>query len=196
MVLSLLTATAFSYQSDAMTKAGLLHGVSWIAQFLGHGLAEKRAPALLDNLLGGTLRFLLICNQHHILTYNFSCGTRALLRSPRTSLRDGIQAGASQANQQRDWERDHQDQENRWREEESSREEERALKKQYLLGTYIRHRRTLVLSCSLHFCFDSYLCAAFGLDCMLTNFIHSDSLYSEFTSLYPSLVPFWPGISV
>ena len=53
MVLSVLTATAFSYQSDPMTKAGLLHGVSWIAQFLGHGLAEKRAPALLDNLLGG-----------------------------------------------------------------------------------------------------------------------------------------------
>jgi len=25
---------------------------SWIAQFLGHGLAEGRAPALLDNILG------------------------------------------------------------------------------------------------------------------------------------------------
>jgi 2-hydroxy fatty acid dioxygenase len=24
--------------------------LSWIAQFLGHGLAEKRAPALMDNL--------------------------------------------------------------------------------------------------------------------------------------------------
>jgi uncharacterized membrane protein YGL010W len=52
LVLSLLTATAFSYRSDAVTYAGILHVVSWIAQFLGHGLAEGRAPALLDNLLG------------------------------------------------------------------------------------------------------------------------------------------------
>jgi 2-hydroxy fatty acid dioxygenase len=28
--------------------------VSWVAQFLGHGLAEKRAPALVDNVIGGT----------------------------------------------------------------------------------------------------------------------------------------------
>jgi len=55
MTLSLLTATAFSYQKDAMTRAGILHVVSWIAQFLGHGLAEKRAPALLDNLLGAVV---------------------------------------------------------------------------------------------------------------------------------------------
>jgi uncharacterized membrane protein YGL010W len=55
LALSLLTATAFSYQRDAMTSAGILHIVSWIAQFLGHGLAEKRAPALLDNLLGAVV---------------------------------------------------------------------------------------------------------------------------------------------
>jgi len=30
--------------------AGALNVSAWIAQFLGHGLAEKRAPALLDNL--------------------------------------------------------------------------------------------------------------------------------------------------
>ncbi|EGO01633.1 hypothetical protein SERLA73DRAFT_177050 [Serpula lacrymans var. lacrymans S7.3] len=52
MVLSLLTATALSYQPDGITKAGVVHVVSWIAQFLGHGLAEGRAPALLDNILG------------------------------------------------------------------------------------------------------------------------------------------------
>lgn len=45
-----------------MTNAGLLHGVSWIAQFLGHGLAEKRAPALLDNLVGGRLVLLSSCS--------------------------------------------------------------------------------------------------------------------------------------
>lgn len=80
MTLSLLTATAFSYNSDALTQASTLHGISWIAQFLGHGLAEKRAPALLDNLLGGkplavnlfVLRLFLV----------FSCRSSPLLCSP------------------------------------------------------------------------------------------------------------------
>ncbi|PSR73441.1 hypothetical protein PHLCEN_2v10733 [Hermanssonia centrifuga] len=53
--LTLLTATAFSSRPDALSVAGALHGVSWIAQFLGHGLAERRAPALLDNLLGAVV---------------------------------------------------------------------------------------------------------------------------------------------
>lgn len=48
-----------------MTKAGILHVLSWIAQFLGHGLAEKRAPALLDNLVGGLFFFHCI----HILIH-------------------------------------------------------------------------------------------------------------------------------
>ncbi|KAK2466449.1 hypothetical protein APHAL10511_002091 [Amanita phalloides] len=51
----LLTATAFSKNPDHIMQAAILHGVSWIAQFLGHGLAEKRAPALLDNLLGAVV---------------------------------------------------------------------------------------------------------------------------------------------
>ncbi|OCH95983.1 DUF962-domain-containing protein [Obba rivulosa] len=55
MVLSLLTATAFSQRSDAFTKAWLLHGLSWVAQFVGHGFAEGRAPALLDNLIGAVV---------------------------------------------------------------------------------------------------------------------------------------------
>ncbi|QRV72736.1 endoplasmic reticulum membrane protein [Ceratobasidium sp. AG-Ba] len=32
--------------------AGALHAFSWIMQFIGHGAAEGRAPALLDNLVG------------------------------------------------------------------------------------------------------------------------------------------------
>ncbi|TFK27004.1 DUF962-domain-containing protein [Coprinopsis marcescibilis] len=52
MVLSVLTATAFSYRDDHVLLSGLLHAVSWIAQFYGHGIHEKRAPALLDNLIG------------------------------------------------------------------------------------------------------------------------------------------------
>ncbi|KAJ3539312.1 hypothetical protein NMY22_g4794 [Coprinellus aureogranulatus] len=52
LTLSLLTATAFSYRADHNLIAGALHALSWIAQFYGHGVHEKRAPALLDNLIG------------------------------------------------------------------------------------------------------------------------------------------------
>ncbi|TFK43241.1 hypothetical protein BDQ12DRAFT_674636 [Crucibulum laeve] len=55
LVLSLLTATAFSHTSAHVQQAALLHAASWVAQFLGHGLAEKRAPALLDNLVGAVV---------------------------------------------------------------------------------------------------------------------------------------------
>ncbi|KAJ7781548.1 hypothetical protein B0H16DRAFT_1710746 [Mycena metata] len=55
MVLSLLTATAYARTPAHITQAIILHVVCWIAQFLGHGLAEKRAPALLDNLLGAVV---------------------------------------------------------------------------------------------------------------------------------------------
>jgi len=53
MVATVLTATAFSYKPGYTTQAALLHVFSWIAQFIGHGVAEGRAPALLDNLIGG-----------------------------------------------------------------------------------------------------------------------------------------------
>ncbi|KAG6907835.1 hypothetical protein DXG01_007217 [Tephrocybe rancida] len=55
MILSLLTATAYSSGPGHISRAAMIHGVSWIAQFLGHGLAEKRAPALLDNLVGAVV---------------------------------------------------------------------------------------------------------------------------------------------
>ncbi|KII95884.1 hypothetical protein PLICRDRAFT_150858 [Plicaturopsis crispa FD-325 SS-3] len=54
-VVSVLTATAFAQQRDHVNQAALLHGVCWIAQFIGHGVAEKRAPALLDNLVGAVV---------------------------------------------------------------------------------------------------------------------------------------------
>ncbi|GJE84892.1 DUF962-domain-containing protein [Phanerochaete sordida] len=51
--LMLGTATAFgTAYPNALTIGFALQGVSWVAQFLGHGLAERRAPALLNNLLG------------------------------------------------------------------------------------------------------------------------------------------------
>jgi hypothetical protein len=55
LALSLLTATAFAGSPENIGLAGVIHLISWVAQFLGHGLAEKRAPALLDNLIGGEL---------------------------------------------------------------------------------------------------------------------------------------------
>ncbi|KAL9712542.1 hypothetical protein Ac2012v2_003780 [Leucoagaricus gongylophorus] len=55
MTLSLLTATVYAQKSHGIRNAALLHVCSWIAQFLGHGLAEKRAPTLLDNLIGAVV---------------------------------------------------------------------------------------------------------------------------------------------
>ncbi|KAK7061501.1 hypothetical protein R3P38DRAFT_2829873 [Favolaschia claudopus] len=55
LVLSLLTATAYSHTAGHVQQAVFLHAVSWVAQFLGHGVAEKRAPALLDNLIGAVV---------------------------------------------------------------------------------------------------------------------------------------------
>lgn len=53
----LLGSTAFShhltttYGATANYVALGLFTASWIAQFVGHGVFEKRAPALLDNLV-------------------------------------------------------------------------------------------------------------------------------------------------
>lgn len=49
----LATATALAERADTLLFALGLHVTAWIAQFLGHGLAEKRAPALMDNLAAG-----------------------------------------------------------------------------------------------------------------------------------------------
>lgn len=38
-------------QSRILQYAGVAHVALWLAQFYGHGVHEKRAPALLDNLL-------------------------------------------------------------------------------------------------------------------------------------------------
>ena len=53
----LLAATAFgkhltsTYGATANYYALGIHVLSWIAQFIGHGKFEGRAPALLDNLV-------------------------------------------------------------------------------------------------------------------------------------------------
>lgn len=53
----LLAATAYAnhltatYGATANYAALAVHVVSWVAQFVGHGVFEGRAPALLDNLV-------------------------------------------------------------------------------------------------------------------------------------------------
>ncbi|KAI0688569.1 hypothetical protein BC835DRAFT_305912 [Cytidiella melzeri] len=54
-VISLLTARAFVERPNALMEAAIVHAVCWIAQFIGHGVAEKRAPALLDNIVGAVV---------------------------------------------------------------------------------------------------------------------------------------------
>lgn len=53
MILMVLSATSFSGRPGYINTAVAVHACSWIAQFIGHGFAEGRAPALLDNLVGG-----------------------------------------------------------------------------------------------------------------------------------------------
>jgi len=51
-VLIYLTACAFAHRPHAMAIGGVVNALSWIMQFIGHGAAEGRSPALLDNLFG------------------------------------------------------------------------------------------------------------------------------------------------
>jgi len=51
--LQVVTATAFArYSPSQLSISSALHVLSWIAQFAAHTVAEKRAPALFDNILG------------------------------------------------------------------------------------------------------------------------------------------------
>lgn len=44
-----------TYEGVVNYYAGGIHVVSWLAQFVGHGVYEGRAPALLDNLVQALL---------------------------------------------------------------------------------------------------------------------------------------------
>jgi len=52
IVLSTLNAVALSSRPEWVQRAIIVHAVAWIAQFIGHGVFEGRAPALLDNIVG------------------------------------------------------------------------------------------------------------------------------------------------
>lgn len=45
------TRLVADYGAAANKYAGVVNAASWILQFIGHAMAEKRAPALLDNLV-------------------------------------------------------------------------------------------------------------------------------------------------
>jgi 2-hydroxy fatty acid dioxygenase len=45
------TAEMKNLNPDAYKMAAVVHAIAWILQFVGHGVFEKRAPALFDNLL-------------------------------------------------------------------------------------------------------------------------------------------------
>lgn len=48
------TATKFERtSSNAIAIAIAAHVAAWIFQFIGHGVAEKRSPKLVDNLVQG-----------------------------------------------------------------------------------------------------------------------------------------------
>jgi len=77
-VLSCLSATSFVHRPDSIKIAGALHAFSWVMQFIGHGAAEGRAPALLDNLLGAVVLapFFVHLEQLFALGYNPSLHKR------------------------------------------------------------------------------------------------------------------------
>lgn len=48
------TATSFLKNNPHANRIAIIvHIISWIFQFLGHGFAEKRSPKLLDNVVQG-----------------------------------------------------------------------------------------------------------------------------------------------
>ena len=52
MAVTLVTTSNMKNAHEDAYKLGtVLHVAAWIAQFIGHGVFEKRAPALFDNLL-------------------------------------------------------------------------------------------------------------------------------------------------
>ncbi|SCV74199.1 BQ2448_6631 [Microbotryum intermedium] len=56
----------YDTRSDAMQKAAIVFVVSWIAQFVGHGKFEGRAPALLNSLF----QSLVLAPSNHRTTFH------------------------------------------------------------------------------------------------------------------------------
>lgn len=80
-----MTATSYAHRDHGQRNAVYLQALSWIMQFIGHGAAEGRSPALLDNFVGGW--FLCDHVLHCILTLLSSCVPGSLFRSSRGMLK-------------------------------------------------------------------------------------------------------------
>lgn len=85
MVVMVLTATSYAHREHGQRNALYLHVFSWVMQFIGHGVAEGRAPALLDNIAGGAFHRSHVL--HSVLTLLSSCVFSSLLRSSRGVLK-------------------------------------------------------------------------------------------------------------
>jgi uncharacterized membrane protein YGL010W len=78
-----LGATAYAnhvcqaYGAEANKWAGVLQVIAWISQFIGHGVYEKIAPALLDNLV----QALLLAPFFVFLEVSFMVGYRPELKA-------------------------------------------------------------------------------------------------------------------
>ncbi|KAK7462685.1 hypothetical protein VKT23_007273 [Stygiomarasmius scandens] len=81
LTFSLLTATAFAETQANLSKAVFLHVFCWCMQFLGHGLAEKRAPALFDNLVGALVLAPLFVHLEILFKLGYRPDLRKMLRN-------------------------------------------------------------------------------------------------------------------
>ena len=88
----LLTANTLAVTTGGLKMAAWLMAFSWIAQFLGHGVAEKRAPALLDNVLGG-MCFLYWNSSDGSSRISYSLCVGPVLRPPRDPLLFWVPSG-------------------------------------------------------------------------------------------------------
>ncbi|KAI9067662.1 DUF962-domain-containing protein [Trametes sanguinea] len=82
MLLITSSAAAFSRQPDGFKVALAVHVASWVFQFLGHGAAERRSPALLDNLLGALVLAPFFVHLEILFLLGY-----------KPALRDGIEQG-------------------------------------------------------------------------------------------------------
>jgi hypothetical protein len=143
LFLSLLTATSFSYTDLGVEYAVALHAIGWVAQFIGHGYAEKRAPALLDNLVGG-MCFLGI---PFWLGNSFpsSFGACALLRASRIIVQARLQAFIAERSQERYRKGDSKNQGSRIKEEERERGEWKEVNVVYMLYFFFHLQSQTIL---------------------------------------------------
>ncbi|KAL1743568.1 hypothetical protein HDZ31DRAFT_40683 [Schizophyllum fasciatum] len=82
---------------DHFHLALALHITSWLFQFAGHGLAEGRAPALLDNLLGAIVLAPFFVHLEALFALGYRPRLRAELRNAVgvevARIRRGTRAG-------------------------------------------------------------------------------------------------------